>query len=176
MIPRETKDWTFVLERPCPGCGLDTRTVPPETVPVRLREVAAGWRGLLAGPADLGRRPAPTVWAPVEYACHVRDVCRIFQTRLQLMLTEVDPQFPNWDQDQAAVDGEYLTQDPRQVVGELSAAAETVAAAFEKVSGDQWERTGTRSDGAHFTVRSFARYLLHDVAHHLYDVTGRRPQ
>lgn len=121
------------------------------------------------------RRPAPTVWAPVEYACHVRDVCRIFQTRLQLMLTEADPQFPNWDQDQAAVDGEYPTQDPRQVVGELSAAAETVAAAFEKVSGDHWERTGTRSDGVQFTVRSFARYLLHDVAHHLYDVTGRRP-
>ena len=92
------------------------------------------------------------------------------------MLTEADPQFPNWDQDQAAVGGEYLTQDPRQVAGELSAAAETLAVAFEKVSGNQWERTGMRSDSAHFTVRSFALYFLHDVAHHLYDVTGRRPQ
>jgi hypothetical protein len=172
VIPRETKDWTFVLERPCPECGLDVRSIPPETVAVRLREVAAGWRGVLTGPGQLGIRPAPTVWAPVEYACHVRDVCRIFHSRLQLMLTEDDPLFPNWDQDQAAEDGRYLAQEPRQVASELGAAAEVLAAAFDQVAGAQWDRTGTRSDGAHFTVRSFARYLLHDVAHHLYDVTG----
>jgi hypothetical protein len=42
------------------------------------------------------------------------------------------------------------------------------------VSGDQWQRTGRRSDGACFTVESFARYLVHDAVHHLYDVTGAR--
>ena len=35
------------------------------------------------------------------------------------------------------------------------------------------ERTGLRSDGAHFTVDSFARYFLHDIEHHLWDVTAR---
>jgi len=40
------------------------------------------------------------------------------------------------------------------------------------VSGDQWQRTGFRSDGAWFTVESFARYFIHDLVHHLYDVTG----
>jgi len=32
---------------------------------------------------------------------------------------------------------------------------------------------GRRSDGAVFTVASFARYMVHDPVHHLYDVTGQ---
>ena len=31
---------------------------------------------------------------------------------------------------------------------------------------------GSRSDGAHFSVDSFARYLIHDPVHHLHDVGG----
>jgi hypothetical protein len=38
------------------------------------------------------------------------------------------------------------------------------------VRPQQWERDGFRSDGTHFTVSSFARYLLHDPVHHLDDV------
>jgi hypothetical protein len=34
---------------------------------------------------------------------------------------------------------------------------------------DEWQRTGTRSDGVRFTVESFARYLIHDPVHHLDD-------
>jgi hypothetical protein len=41
---------------------------------------------------------------------------------------------------------------------------------FDGVKGKQWGRTGTRSDGARFTVESFARYLIHDTMHHLHDV------
>ena len=36
------------------------------------------------------------------------------------------------------------------------------------------QRTGRRSDGAHFTVETFARYFIHDPVHHLYDVTRAR--
>ena len=36
---------------------------------------------------------------------------------------------------------------------------------------DEWDRTGFRSDGAAFTVATFARYLVHDPIHHLHDVT-----
>jgi hypothetical protein len=44
---------------------------------------------------------------------------------------------------------------------------------FAGVTGDDWERTGRRSDGAAFTVDSIGRYYLHDIEHHLWDV--RRP-
>jgi len=60
------------------------------------------------------------------------------------------------------------------VAGELTAAAEVIAAHFGTVAGDQWQRTGSRSDGAHFTIETFARYFVHDPIHHLHDVTGVR--
>jgi hypothetical protein len=31
-----------------------------------------------------------------------------------------------------------------------------------------------RSDGAVFTVETFLQYFLHDVIHHLWDVTGQQ--
>ncbi len=121
---------------------------------------------------NLERRPSDDVWSPLEYACHVRDVFRIYDTRLALMLTEDDPLYPNWDQDAAAIEERYNFQDPVAVALDLDATAHRLAHRFEQVAGDQWERPGTRSDGAHFTVESFARYMIHDPIHHLHDVAG----
>ncbi|MEU1285775.1 DinB family protein [Kitasatospora sp. NPDC005856] len=174
IVP-DTKDWTWVLERPCPDCGLDTPRVVREDVAGMVRANAEGWLTVLAGDVDgLRRRPAPGVWSALEYACHVRDVFRLFDVRLGLMLDQDDPLFPNWDQDETAVAERYGEQDPKVVAGELAEAAERLAGAFERVAGEQWGRTGNRSDGARFTVESFSRYLIHDPVHHLFDVTGGR--
>jgi len=40
------------------------------------------------------------------------------------------------------------------------------------VVGAQWDRPGRRSDGLVFTILTLARYHLHDVEHHLFDVSG----
>lgn len=174
MIEPDLKDWTWVLHRPCPECGFDSRSVRREEIPALLRKNSVEWRALLAGPGDLSRRPRPDKWSPLEYACHVRDVCRIYSERLGLMLTTDDPHYPNWDQDETAVRDRYAEQNPRRVATELGEAADILAARFEEVAGADWKRTGNRSDGAHFTVESFARYFIHDPVHHLYDVTGNR--
>jgi hypothetical protein len=105
----------------------------------------------------------------------VRDVLKLYDHRLTLMLTEDDPLYPNWDQDDTAIADRYDTQDPATVADELAAAAEAIAARFAAVSGAQWDRRGRRGDGAAFTVETFARYFVHDPVHHLYDVTGQRP-
>jgi hypothetical protein len=87
------------------------------------------------------------------------------------MLTEDDPKYPNWDQDATAVADNYFGQDPAVVADELVAAAATIAERFDGVAGEQWNRPGTRGDGAHFTIETFARYLIHDPVHHLFDVS-----
>ena len=115
-------------------------------------------------------RPDERTWSPLEYACHVRDVHRIYRERLRLMLTQDDPLYPNWDQDQTAVAERYAEQDPDRVADELERAADEVADAFAALTPEQWSRPGRRSDGASFTVSSMARYYLHDVVHHRYDV------
>ena len=171
-IPPDGKDWTWVLERACPQCGLDCRAVDPTEVAAMVRDNAARWVQLLAGHSQVATRPAPQVWSPLEYACHVRDVFVLYDQRLQLMLTEHDPLYANWDQDRTAVTERYGEQDPTTVAGELSTAAEAVAQRFAQVTAAQWERPGRRSDGARFTVASFARYFVHDPVHHLHDVTG----
>ncbi|PZS34515.1 MAG: methyltransferase type 12 [Pseudonocardiales bacterium] len=172
IVP-DSKDWTWVLHSACPECGLDTRQLPREGVAGLLRANAGRWLVVLDH-SVVRDRPAPGVWSPLEYACHVRDVFLRFAQRLDLMLTEQDPLFPNWDQDATAIEQRYDRQDPAEVARELSEAAETLAIAFEQVSGPLWERTGRRSDGASFTVETFGRYFIHDPIHHLYDVTGRR--
>ncbi len=172
VVP-DTKDWTWVLQRACPECGVDTRTVSRAQVPLLIRGNAAAWEAVLASPG-VRERPAPGVWSALEYGCHVRDVFRLFDQRLALMLTEDGPHYPNWDQDATAIAQRYGEQEPRRVFRDLRDAAETLAVRFESVSGPAWTRTGFRSDGARFTIESFARYLLHDPVHHLYDVTGRK--
>jgi len=101
-------------------------------------------------------------------------VFRLYDQRLELMLSQDDPLFPNWDQDETAVADRYAEQDPAEVAAALRRAALAIAGRFEGVTGAQWQRAGRRSDGARFTVETFARYLVHDPVHHLWDVTGRR--
>jgi hypothetical protein len=101
----------------------------------------------------------------------VRDVFRLGDFRLELMLTEDDPMFTNWDQDETAIAERYDLQDPLVVRRELAIAGDLCAERFDAVTPDEWQRTGLRSDGARFTVDSFGRYLLHDPIHHLWDVS-----
>jgi hypothetical protein len=171
-IDPDTKDWTWVLQRPCPECGLDTQSFPRDAVGEMIRANAAAWQRLLTGPGDLRLRSSPGQWSALEYACHVRDVLRLYEQRLTLMLTQDGPEFPNWDQDATAVADRYSEQDPAVVAWDLAAGAEVIAAHFDSLAPGQWQRTGSRSDGASFTVESFARYFVHDPVHHLCDVTG----
>ena len=170
-IEPDTKDWTWVLERPCPDCGFDAASVGPEDLGRLVRENAAGWDPLLSDEAAT-RRPASGVWSPLEYACHVRDVHVLFAERIHQMLTQDEVRFASWDQDTTAVEQRYDLQDPREVSIELVRAAEAVAALYDTVPEDGWERRGLRSNGDAFTVASLGRYHLHDVAHHLWDVGG----
>jgi len=110
------------------------------------------------------------VWSTLEYGCHVRDVHRIFNYRVRLMLNEDDPRFPNWDQDETALADDYASQHPVVVAGELVEAADDVADTYASVPDDGWGRRGLRSNGSEFTIASIAVYHLHDIVHHAYDV------
>jgi hypothetical protein len=170
-ITPDTKDWTWVLERPCPECGFDAATLGYDEVPDLVRQNAAAWPAVLAR-ADVAQRPDESTWSALEYAAHVRDVFRIFRIRLGLIRTEDDPLFANWDQDATAVAERYNDQDPAVVASELAEAATAVADAFAAVPPTDRQRTGRRSDGARFTVTTLAQYFLHDPTHHLHDVAG----
>lgn len=174
MIEPDTKDWTWVLDRPCPECGFDASTCQPADVPGLIRENVAAWSRMLAEGSIRAGRQRAGAWSSLEYACHVRDVYRRYRERVLLMVGEDDPLFPNWDQDASAVADRYDGQDPARVVDELGAAAEALARTLEQLDAPAWERPGRRSDGASFTVATLARYMVHDPIHHVEDVVKER--
>lgn len=169
-ITPDTKDWTWVLERPCDECGFESAGLDRAQVGAMIRANAATWcEQLAAGPA-VGRRPSGDRWSTLEYGCHVRDVLRTMDGRLGLMLSEVDPVFANWDQDETALTKQYELQEPAPVGAALTAAATALAERFESLDAHEWSREGTRSNGSVFTIETLGLYMIHDSIHHLWDV------
>jgi SAM-dependent methyltransferase len=171
-IEPDTKDWTWVLQQPCPDCGFDARQVDPATIGPLIRDNAQGWLAVLAQPGATDR-PDEATWSPLEYACHVRDVNRKFTERLTLMLEQDEPHFANWNQDETALEDRYDLQDPAVVGPQVVEAAEVVAARYDALAGADEQtraRTGVRDDGSVFTVDTLGRYHLHDLVHHAHDV------
>ncbi|MFV8164733.1 DinB family protein [Mycobacterium sp. 134] len=167
----DDKDWTWVLSRTCLECGFDPTAVQRSEVAGLIRDDAAQWVPRLHRPG-VGARTRADRWSILEYGCHIRDVHRIFEHRVRLMLTEDDPRFPNWDQDATAIADDYGSQDPVTVATELFGAASVVAHTYDHVPAGAWSRRGLRSNGSEFTVATIAIYHLHDIVHHAHDVSA----
>ncbi|WP_067823838.1 DinB family protein [Nocardia inohanensis] len=188
-IVADTKDWTWVLERACAECGFDPDAIAYAAVPGLVRDSAVRLGAALRRP-DAALRPDDSTWSDLEYAAHVRDVCRIFTHRLDIARTAAArpgpqiggydaavtvtesgvPMFSNWDQDVTAVAENYAAQQPGAVAAELADVAEIAAAAFESVPEAERERAALRGNGSAFTIDSMARYFVHDLVHHVHDV------
>jgi hypothetical protein len=75
-----------------------------------------------------------------------------------------------WDHE-AAVDADgYEKQAPAEVAAALAANAARLSATLAAVPEGGWDRTGSRGDGAVFTVLGAGRFALHEGTHHLLDV------
>ena len=90
------------------------------------------------------------------------------------MLREDDPEFPEWDGAEAAIEHDYAHTDTDRAGRQLATEIGATAQSFNTVSGPQWARTGRRSDGFVFTVESLARYLVHEAEHHARDAMENR--
>lgn len=172
LIEPDTKDWTVVVSEGCAECGYEL-PAPGEIAP-RILDTIAFWPAAMAQ-SGVRERPAPSTWSPLEYACHVRDVCVVFVERAESMKSQDGVRFLNWDQDEAAVFGRYWEQDPATVAEAYEDAAARVAQAFASASPAHWKHTGLRSNGSAFTLATLGSYLLHDLEHHIHDVAAQRP-
>ncbi len=166
-------DWTWVLTRPCPDCGFDPDDIRGAGVPTILRDAAGRFVAVLER-SDVAVRPAAGVWSPLEYACHVCDVCDVMRGRLEQILAGEGRlvRFADWDQDEAAIAGAYWRAEPADVVGRVVTAFEAAAQAYSGPTGEQWSWPAERSNGSPFTAETLARYFLHDLLHHLWDVSA----
>jgi hypothetical protein len=156
----------------CDECGFDYAGVPVQQVAVRLEAAGPRFADALAAVAEPRTRPAPQVWSPLEYTCHVRDVLRVQGERLALALVEDDPEFSPMGRDERVVLDAYNAQDPATVLAQLAAAATELARAFGALTPAQWDRTGVYvwPTVESRTMLWLGRHTVHEVEHHLLDV------
>lgn len=172
-VEPDTKDWTWVIDTPCDECGFapPARGTGVTTLLETLPGTVGRWDAVLARPDARERRVAGR-WSDLEYGCHVRDVTQVFEARFARMLAEDAPEFDDWDQDAAAIDGRYVEDDPAVVAHEYDLGTQKLAGTLRRVGPDDLDRAGLRSNGSRFTVDTLAIYCLHDLVHHLHDVQG----
>ena len=59
-IEPDTKDWTWVLDRPCPECGFDAPGLDRDRIPQAIRDNATLWEVVLDDRRRRGAALAPT--------------------------------------------------------------------------------------------------------------------
>ncbi|MHA6511193.1 DinB family protein [Tessaracoccus sp. Z1128] len=167
----DTKDWTWVTERPCPECGFDATTVTPQNLPSLILDASARFQKAVDR-RGAEARPEPTTWSVIEYGRHVADVFEVMTARLHLILDSdgAGAEFADWDQDAAAAEEEYWLSDANATRILIAERAQAAAKAWAEPQGAEWEWTGLRSNGSRFTTLSLGRYFAHDLVHHLHDV------
>lgn len=160
----------------CDECGFTYAIISTEVLPRRLEAAGPRYVAALAMIDDLRRRPAPSVWSPLEYTCHVRDVLRVQGERLALALRTDNPEFVPMGRDKRVMLDAYNAQNPQTVLAELAEAANNLARAFGILSPSQWSRTGIYNwpTVEPRTLLWLGRHTIHELEHHLMDLTRRR--
>ena len=161
----------------CDECGFTYATVATGDLPRRLEAAGPRFAAVLTAIENPRRRPAPSVWSPLEYTCHVRDVLRVQGERLTLALETDDPEFAPMGREERVMLDAYNAQNPQTVLTELTEAANGLAHAFGTLSTPQWNRTGVYNWP---TVESrsvlwLGRHTIHEIEHHLLDLIRGRP-
>ncbi|GAA1877002.1 DinB family protein [Lapillicoccus jejuensis] len=150
----------------CSGCGLDYASVSVDGAVRLVDAVVAELPGVLRGvdAEALRARPTPLEWAPIEIACHVRDVLAAFTVRLHRGLAEDAPILDPLYGDLRAARFGYRDASLDAVVEGVRANGRGFAAEVAAVPTDAWEREVSRRNGLHQEVRSL-RWLVRQAAH-----------
>ena len=122
-----------------------------------------------------GRRPAPDVWSPVEYGCHLRDVLLVQRERAILALvSDAPPRLPPMSRDErVAIEG-YGGSAPAVVARQLRDAAALFTNVLDRLDPEGWSRTLVYNYPVERerSLRWLAVHTWHEVHHHLGDVRG----
>lgn len=165
--------WYAVVagEAACAGCGWSAGAGSAGALSGQLRDQAHRWRRVLLDADDeaVRHRPTPGTWSALEYGAHVRDTVSVFTERILRTLAEEDPELGWWDHEAAVEDGFVNESHVETVADDLDHNATRLRDVLGQVHGDQWARRATRRGDEAFTVELLARFVLHEVVHHLHD-------
>lgn len=153
----------------CSECGFNGSSINDEQSLELLAELPDWWAAVILGMdnTDLLRRPLSSEWSMAEYTDHARETAFTMRFLLQTALTTTDvdlgrskePQFSATPKPlSVAVSLDGLRNEIDQFVGALDAAPQ-----------QSWS-SSVIYDNERVDVRWIARYLIHEVTHHLGDI------
>ena len=158
----------------CLECGFRSELVELDEIAARLRSLGPSFAGVLhgVGPALAARRPAPSVWSALEYACHVRDVLLVQRDRAVLAQVEDTPSFARMHRDERVALCHYDAQPADEVLGQLAMAAGLCAIVFDGLNQAAWTRRLIYNwpEATEHDLAWLGRHTLHEGHHHLMDV------
>ena len=157
----------------CQECGFSYEVGRADIIPWLRHDVAVFVERFKSIDAAVVRtRPAPDVWSPLEYACHVRDVLRVQRHRVALAGREDQPRFEPMHREARVVDDRYNEQIPAVVSAEIAVAGGALIAALESLDDAGWQRTGIYGypEVRPRTVEWIAIHTTHELLHHRVDI------
>lgn len=142
----------------------------------RLREQAEDIRRLASGLDErvLAERVFPGKWSMKETVCHLWRVQEVFESRIEAMLTEVNPALTSYD---PAHDEEFLDKlksPAAELLDGLLTEREQLLTLLDSLSPADWHRTGCHPEYPHYDVHFQVEYMVYHEAHHIYSMFQRR--
>jgi len=169
--------WPRIQYEPCPQCGFNPSSIPPEELGGRAVELAAGWREFLVGADEAYLRaiPEPGVNSPLQYGAHVRDILKVYGERMVLAVEQDNPTVPMFNPPQEVWEA-YNALEVEDLAADIEARAQRLAGIGATMDPSSWTRIVVNDRGQYgvytFTVAGLARNSVHEAHHHLLDAKG----
>lgn len=157
----------------CTDCGFAWGAVPVEDFGPAFSSLSGRYAERLSlDGARLRRRPAPEVWSPLEYACHVRDVLLAQRERVYLALVEHRPSFARMNREERVALARYAEESPSAVRSDLAVAFRQIGTALTGRSPEDWARPLIYNfpGPAEHDLAWLGRHTIHECEHHLVDI------
>ena len=145
-------------------------------ISARLRDHAVEVRRLFAGLDEeaLMRRTVAGKWSLKELLCHIARVQRVFDVRLDTLLSEDNPRISHYGPEGDLLFEEMADRPAAETLDEFLAERGLLLGRLEKLSLDEWHRPGRHPEFADYDVHLQMDYLAHHEAHHVYQMFERR--
>ncbi len=145
-------------------------TLTPEERSTLLAQYATGADAFEAAVADvsgaeLDARPLPGEWSVREIAHHLGDGELNSAVRLRRLIAEDRPVLPGYDEMEFSRRLHYPERPIGPSVAAMRAARAATLSILERLTEDEWERTGTHTEQGAYSVEAWLR----DYAPHPHD-------
>lgn len=157
----------------CGDCGFIYDLTQAGAVPEDIRHQVAEVVAILRNDdVDLRARQHPSVWSPLEYGCHLRDMLLVQRERVLTARRLERPDCAPMGRDERVEHDGYAQQQPQDVARQLADAAQLFGNVLAQLGEGDWDRAVVY----HYpqtherTLRWVAIHTLHEVRHHLLDI------